>query len=155
MGACSLLGMYSPVAANAENSVQAVQQSTKKVTGTVSDAMGPVIGASVVEKGNTSNGVVTDFDGNFAINVKPGATIVISYIGYTTQEIAVGNQSSISVTLQEDNALLDEVVVVGYGVQKKKLVTGATVEVKGEDIAKLNTTQALGALQSQSPGVSI
>ena len=155
MGACSLLGLYSPVAANAENSVQAVQQSTKKVTGTVSDAMGPVIGASVVEKGNTSNGVVTDFDGNFTINVKPGATIVISYIGYTTQEIAVGNQSSISVTLQEDNALLDEVVVVGYGVQKKKLVTGATVEVKGEDIAKLNTTQALGALQSQSPGVSI
>ena len=78
MGACSLLGLYSPVAANAENSVQAVQQSTKKVTGTVSDAMGPVIGASVVEKGNTSNGVITDFDGNFAINVKPGATLVIS-----------------------------------------------------------------------------
>ena len=155
MGACSLLGLYSPVAANAENSVQAVQQSTKKVTGTVSDAMGPVIGASVVEKGNTSNGVITDFDGNFAINVKPGATLVISYIGYTTQEIAVGDRASISVTLQEDNALLDEVVVVGYGVQKKKLVTGATVEVKGEDIAKLNTTQVLGALQSQSPGVAI
>lgn len=155
MGACSLLGMYSPVTANAENSVQAVQQSTKKVTGTVSDAMGPVIGASVVEKGNTSNGVVTDFDGNFTINVKPGATLVISYIGYTTQEIAVGDRASISVTMQEDNAMIDEVVVVGYGVQKKKLVTGATVEVKGEDIAKLNTTQVLGALQSQSPGVSI
>ena len=155
MGACSLLGMYSPVTANAESSVQAVQQATKKVTGTVSDAMGPVIGASVVEKGNTGNGVVTDFDGNFTINVKPGATLVISYIGFTTQEIAVGNQSNISVTLKEDNALLDEVVVVGYGVQKKKLVTGATVEVKGEDIAKLNTTQVLGALQSQSPGVSI
>ena len=117
MGACSLLGMYSPVTANAESSVQAVQQATKKVTGTVSDAMGPVIGASVVEKGNTGNGVVTDFDGNFTINVKPGATLVISYIGFTTQEIAVGNQSNISVTLKEDNALLDEVVVVGYGVQ--------------------------------------
>ncbi len=155
MGACSLLGMYSPVTASAENSVEAVQQSTKKVTGTVSDAMGPVIGASVVEKGNTSNGAITDFDGNFTLEVKPGATIVISYIGYQTQEIAVGDRSFFSVTLQEDANALDEVVVVGYGVQKKKLVTGATVEVKGEDIAKLNTTQVLGALQSQSPGVNI
>jgi len=156
MGACSLMGVYSPaMAAGPDASVQAVQQSVKKVTGTVSDAMGPVIGASVVEKGNTSNGVVTDFDGNFTINVKPGATLVISYIGYQTQEIPVGNQANVSVTMQEDNALLDEVVVVGYGVQKKKLVTGATVEVKGEDIAKLNTTQVLGALQSQTPGVNI
>ena len=154
MGACSLLGMYSPVTANAETSVQAVQQSTKKVTGTVSDAMGPVIGASVVEKG-TSNGVVTDFDGNFTLNVKPGATLVISYIGFTTQEIAVGNQSEFKITLQEDNTSLEEVVVVGYGVQKKKLVTGATVQVKGEDIAKLNTTNALTAMQSASPGVNI
>ena len=157
-GLCAMILLgYSPVTYAAEGSSplpNEVQQA-KKVTGTVNDAMGPVIGASVVEKGNTSNGVVTDFDGNFAINVKPGATLVISYIGYTTQEIAVGNQSNISVTLQEDNALLDEVVVVGYGVQKKKLVTGATVEVKGEDIAKLNTTQVLGALQSQSPGVAI
>ena len=155
MGACSLLGVYSPVmAANPEASVEAVQQTTKKVTGTVSDSQGPVIGASVVEKG-TTNGVVTDFDGNFTLNVKPGATLVISYIGYTTQEVAVGNQSNFNITLLEDNAQLEEVVVVGYGVQKKKLVTGATVEVKGEDIAKLNTTQVLGALQSQSPGVTI
>ena len=155
MGACSLLGVYSPVmAANPDASVEAVQQTTKKVTGTVSDSQGPVIGASVVEKG-TTNGVVTDFDGNFSLNVKPGATLVISYIGYTTQEVATGNQANFNITLKEDNALLEEVVVVGYGVQKKKLVTGATVEVKGEDIAKLNTTQVLGALQSQSPGVTI
>jgi TonB-linked SusC/RagA family outer membrane protein len=154
MGACSLLGLYSPVAANAENSVQAVQQSTKKITGTVSDSQGPVIGASVVEKG-TSNGTVTDLDGNFTLNVKPGATLVISYIGYTTQEIAVGNQSNFNVTLQEDNTSLEEVVVVGYGVQKKKLLTGATVQVKGEDIAKLNTTNALEAMQSSTPGVQI
>ena len=140
MGACSILGMYSPLAANAEGSVQAVQQSTKKVTGTVSDSQGPVIGASVVEKG-TSNGVVTDLNGKFTLNVKPGAKLVISYIGYTTQEITIGNQSNFNVTLVEDNAALDEVVVIGYGVQKKKLVTGATVQVKGDDIAKLNTTQ--------------
>ena len=149
MGACSLLGMYSPLAANAENSVQAVQQSTKKITGTVSDSQGPVIGASIVEKG-TTNGTVTDLDGNFTLNVKPGATLVISYIGYTTQEIATGSQSSFNVTLQEDNTALEEVVVVGYGVQKKKLLTGATVQVKGDDIAKLNTTNALEAMQSTS-----
>jgi TonB-linked SusC/RagA family outer membrane protein len=155
MGACSLLGVYSPVmAANPEVSVEAVQQTTKKVTGTVSDSQGPVIGASVVEKG-TTNGVVTDFDGNFTLNVKPGATLVISYIGYTTQEVATGNQANFNITLKEDNALLDEVVVVGYGVQKKKLVTGATVQVKGEDIAKLNTTNALTAMQASSPGVNI
>ena len=155
MGACSLLGVYSPVmAANPEASVEAVQQTTKKVTGIVSDSQGPVIGASVVEKG-TTNGTVTDFDGNFTLNVKPGATLVISYIGYTTQEVATGNQSNFNITLQEDNALLDEVVVVGYGVQKKKLVTGATVQVKGEDIAKLNTTNALTAMQASSPGVNI
>ena len=154
VGAFSLLGLcYSPKA-YAADAVQDVQQATKKITGTVVDAQGPVIGASVTEKG-TSNGVVTDFDGNFSLNVNPGATIVISYIGFETQEIKVGDQSTYNVTLKEDNALLDEVVVVGYGVQKKKLVTGATVEVKGEDIAKMNTTQVLGALQSQSPGVTI
>ena len=107
-----------------------------------------------MEKG-TTNGVITDIDGNFTLNVQPGATIVVSFIGYQPQEIVVGNQTSFKIQLKEDTELLDEVVVVGYGVQKKKLVTGATVEVKGEDIAKLNTTQALGALQSQSPGVNI
>ena len=155
-GVCAIAGLlWAPqaMAESAVNSVQSVQQ-TKKVSGTVVDAMGPVIGASILEKG-TSNGTVTDIDGNFSLNVQPGATLVISYIGFLTQEIAVGNQSTINVTMKEDDTQLEEVVVVGYGVQKKKLVTGATVEVKGEDITKLNTTQVLGALQSQSPGVSI
>ena len=98
---------------------------------------------------------VTDFDGNFTLNVNPGATIVISYIGYETQEIKVGNQSNINITLSEDDAVLEEVVVVGYGTMKKKLVTGATVQVKGEEIAKLNTTSALEAMQSSTPGVQI
>ena len=132
---------------------EAVQQS-KTVTGTVSDAGGPVIGATIMEKG-TSNGTVTDLDGNFSLNVQPGATIVISYIGYKTQEVVVGNQSNFTIDLTEDADVLEEVVVVGYGVQKKKLVTGATVQVKGDDIAKLNTTNALAAMQSQSPGVQI
>ena len=154
MSAMALLGLGYSSNAYAAGDVQNVQQATKKITGTISDSQGPVIGASVVEKG-TSNGVVTDFDGNFTLNVKPGATLVISYIGYTTKEIAVGNQSIFNVTIEEDNNSLDEVVVIGYGVQKKKLVTGATVQVKGEDIAKLNTTNALEAMQSSTPGVQI
>ena len=154
MGACAMVGLAaSPAYASSEAAPEAVQQS-KTVTGTVSDAGGPVIGATIMEKG-TSNGTVTDLDGNFSLNVQPGATIVISYIGYKTQEIVVGNQSNFTIDLTEDADVLEEVVVVGYGVQKKKLVTGATVQVKGDDIAKLNTTNALAAMQSQSPGVQI
>ena len=156
MSALALMGLcYSPNANAAVNVIDGIQQSTKKVTGTVSDAQGPVIGATVAEKGNTSNAVITDIDGNFSINVKPGATLVISYIGYVTQEIAVGSQSVIDVTLAEDSESLEEVVVVGYGTMKKKLVTGATVQVKGDEIAKLNTTNALEAMQSSTPGVQI
>ena len=154
MGTMALLGLGYSSNANAAENPQEVQQATKKITGTVVDAQGPVIGASVLEKG-TSNGVITDFDGNFTLNVKPGATIVISYIGYTTQEIEIGNRTTFNVTIEEDNNSLEEVVVVGYGVQKKKLVTGATVQVKGDDIAKLSTTDAFTALQGQTPGVMI
>lgn len=157
VGALASLGLSyttEALATSPNQTVNAVQQA-KKVTGNVSDAEGPIIGASVVEKGNPNNGTVTDLDGNFTLNVKPGATIVVTYIGYQKQEIAVGNQSSFKITMKTDDKTLDEVVVVGYGVQKKKLVTGATVQVKGDDISKLNTTQALGALQSQTPGVNI
>lgn len=157
VGALASLGLSYTTEALATSpnfAVNSVQQS-KKVTGTVSDAEGPIIGASVVEKGNAGNGTVTDLDGNFSLNVKPGATIVITYIGYQKQEIVVGNQSNFNVTMKTDDKTLEEVVVVGYGVQKKKLVTGSTIEVKGDDIQKMNTTQVLGALQSQTPGVNI
>ena len=157
VGALASLGLSYTTEALATSpnfAVNSVQQS-KKVTGNVSDAEGPIIGASVVEKGNPGNGTVTDLDGNFTLNVKPGSTIVITYIGYQKQEIAVGNQSSFKITMKTDDKTLDEVVVVGYGVQKKKLVTGSTIEVKGDDIQKMNTTQVLGALQSQTPGVNI
>jgi len=157
VGALASLGLSYTTEALATSpnfAVNSVQQS-KKVTGNVSDAEGPIIGASVVEKGNAGNGTVTDLDGNFSLNVKPGATIVITYIGYQKQEIVVGNQSNFNVTMKTDDKTLEEVVVVGYGVQKKKLVTGSTIEVKGDDIQKMNTTQVLGALQSQTPGVNI
>ena len=127
---------------------------TVRVSGTVTDAIGPVVGASVIESG-TQNGVITDLDGNFTLSVKPGASIEISSIGYKTQVIAVGDRTQFAVMLEEDQELLDEVVVVGYGTQKKKLVTGSTVQVKGEELAKLNSTNALGAMQSSTPGVSI
>ena len=121
MGAFSLLGLcYSPKA-YAADSPQEVQQA-KKITGTVVDATGPVIGASVVVKG-TSNGVATDFDGNFSLNASPGQTLVISYIGYLTKEVKVtSSQTNYKVTLEEDKQLLDEVVVVGYGRQAVHLL---------------------------------
>ena len=127
---------------------------TVRITGTVIDAFGPAVGASIIESG-TQNGTTTDLDGKFELNVKPGATIEISSIGYKTQVIAIGDRTVFDVILEEDNEFLDEAVVVGYGVQKKKLVTGSTVQVKGEELAKLNSTNALGAMQSSSPGVSI
>ena len=155
-GVCAIAGLlWSPqaMADSAVKSVQSVQQ-TKKVSGTVVDATGPVIGASVMEKG-TSNGTVTDLDGNYSLSVGPNATLVVTYVGFKSYEVRVGNESRIDVTLEEDNTNLDEVVVIGYGTQKKKLLTGATVQVKGEDIAKLNTTNALEAMQSSTPGVQI
>ena len=128
---------------------------TVTISGNVKDSSGiPVIGASVLEKG-TTNGIITDFDGNFTLSVESNSTIVISFVGYKTQEINVNGQTSFNVVLKEDTEVLEEVVVVCYGVQKKKLVTGATVQVKGDDLQKLNTVSALGALQSQSPGVNI
>ena len=125
------------------------------VKGTVSDAFGdPVIGATVKVQGS-NEGTITDFDGNFSIKAASNATLIISYIGYTTKEVNVNGQSTVNVTLEEDNTTLEDVVVIGYGTMKKKLVTGATVQVKGEDIAKLNTTNALEAMQSSTPGVQI
>ena len=125
------------------------------VKGTVNDEAGePIIGATVKVQGS-NEGTVTDFDGNFSVKASSNATLVISYVGYVTQQVSVGGKSKVTVTLVEDNTTLNDVVVIGYGVQKKKLVTGATVQVKGEDIAKLNTTSALEAMQSSTPGVQI
>ena len=157
LGACMAfqLGGIPQMLAAPSTSMEVMQQ-TKRITGTVKDATGmEVIGANVIVKG-TTNGVITDLDGKFSLEAAPGSIIEISYIGYMTQEIPVTAQTSdLQITLKEDSQSLDEVVVVGYGVQKKKLVTGATLQVKGENIQKLNTTNPLGAWQSQSPGVNI
>lgn len=100
--------------------VNSQQQNKKRVTGNVTDTNGePVIGASVLEKG-TTNGTITDFEGNFELNIQ-GSTLVVSFIGYQTQEIAVDKKSSVKVILKEDSEMLDEIVVVGFGSQKKSI----------------------------------
>ena len=125
------------------------------VKGTVSDEAGePIIGATVKVQGS-NEGAITDFDGNYSVKAASNAALVFTYIGYQTETVNVGGRSTINVTLKEDNTTLNDVVVIGYGTMKKKLVTGATVQVKGDDIAKLSTTDALTAMQSQTPGVMI
>lgn len=131
-------------------------QENLTVSGVVTSAADqlPLIGVSVQVKG-TSNGAITDLDGNYSVSVASGQTLVFSYIGFKTQEIQITNQKTLNVVMEEDSETLDEVVVVGYGVQKKKLVTGATVQVKGETLAKMNTNSPLQAMQGQTPGVNI
>ena len=99
-------------------SAQTVQQQQVTISGTVSDNLGPIAGANVVEKG-TTNGIITDMDGNYTLSVPQGAVIQFSYIGYVTKEITVDSQKNINVQLAEDAQKLDEVVVVGYGTAKK------------------------------------
>lgn len=114
----------------------------------------PIIGANVVEKG-TTNGVITDNDGKFSLTVQKNAVLQISYIGYLNQEIRIGNQTVLSILLREDLQTLDEVVVVGYGVQRKVTTSGAVSKVEGEEIVKMSTVNASKALSGLSPGIVI
>jgi len=127
-----------------------------KVTGKVVDDMGePIIGASVIVQG-ASQGAVTDLDGNFTLpNVPSNGKINVSYLGYLTQTIAVGSQSIINVTLHEDTQALDEVVVVGYGVQRKSDVTGALIRVNEKQLNSRPVNNAFEALQGKAAGVDI
>ena len=125
----------------------------QKFSGTVFDDAGvPVIGASVVEKG-TSNGVVTDIDGNFTVEVAPGATLVISYVGYSNVEVAAS--PSMHITLKEDSEMLDNLVVIGYGVQKKSVVTAAIAKVSSEDLDGKTRLRAEDALKGLAAGVNV
>ena len=128
------------------------QQAKHTVKGVVEDALGPIAGANVVEKG-TTNGTITDMDGNFTLNVAPNATLVISYIGYKDQEIAVNNKTNIQIKLVEDSQALDEVVVVGYGVQKRASVTGSVASLQAKDIATVKTPNVSNALAGKLPGL--
>lgn len=133
-----------------------LQQAKKQITGTVTDERGePVIGANVVVKG-TIIGAVTDLDGRFTISDVPqDAILQVSYIGYITKEVSVGNQTKFNITIQESIGALDEVIVVGYGTMKKAVITGATAHVSGENVLKQNRTNVMAALQGQASGVNI
>lgn len=141
---------------NALVSAQKVAQDAITVSGTVSDALEPMIGATVMEKG-TTNGAVTDINGHFTIKVSsPNATLVISSVGYVTQEIKVGSQRNIRVTLKEDNKSLNEVVVVGYGTQKKVNMTGSVSAVNVAELAESRPiTNVSQALAGMAAGVSV
>lgn len=128
---------------------------SKTVTGVVVDAAGvPVIGANVIVKGTTV-GTITDFDGNYSLEVPENAVLQISYIGYLTEEVTVGNKSSINVTLKEDSQALDELVVVGYGTMRKSDVTGSIATAKGEELVKQQSFSALDNLRGKVSGVNI
>ena len=154
--------MFSAFSANATEvmasdvtgvSVAAIVQQNGKITGTVVDTKGePVIGANVVEKGTTI-GTITDMDGRFTLEVKPGVTLEISYIGYVTQTMQATKTMKIS--LKEDTQKLDEVVVVGYGTQQKKDITGSVAVVDTKDLLKTPSSSVTEQLQGRAAGVVI
>ncbi|WP_241682606.1 TonB-dependent receptor, partial [Parabacteroides distasonis] len=130
-------------------------QVSKRIKGCIKDSSGePIVGANVVEKG-TTNGAITDIDGNFSIEVATGAVLQISYIGYSTQDIRITDKTSYNVVLKEDAEVLDEVVVVGYGTMRKRDLTGAVSQLKGDEIADLPLRSASDALQGKAAGVTI
>ena len=155
LSAFSVSGALAAPVTTGDASAMVVQQG-KKVTGVVVDATGePVIGANVVVKG-TTNGTITDFDGNYTIEgVSASDVLVFSYIGYLSQEITVGNQAAINVTLSEDSQALEEVVVVGYGVMRKSDVTGSIGVAKGDELTKNQNFSALDNLRGKVSGVNI
>ncbi|MBQ1584013.1 MAG: TonB-dependent receptor plug domain-containing protein, partial [Muribaculaceae bacterium] len=126
------------------------------VKGKVSDSSGePIIGVTVMLSSNNTVGTLTDGNGNYAITIPANSSLTFSCVGFATQEEQLNGRTVINVVLQEDTEFLDETVVVGYGTQKKRLLTGATINITGEDIQKQSTTNALGALYSSVPGVNI
>lgn len=128
------------------------QQAKHTVKGVIEDELGPIAGANVVEKG-TTNGTITDMNGNFSLDVAPNAVLVISYIGYKDQEVPVNDKTNIQVKLVEDSQALDEVVVVGYGVQKRASITGSVASLQAKDIVTVKTPNVSNALAGKLPGL--
>lgn len=150
--------MAAPVMAESivsETQAFVLAEQSHKVSGIVLDETGePLIGVSVLIEG-TSSGTITDFDGKFILDVQPKSTLVISYVGYQTQKIQVGNQKSLTVKMKSDNELLDEVVVIGYQTIKRKDLTGSVASVKGESITAMPVSNIAQAMQGKLPGVNI
>ena len=153
---CAGFMFVQPMTAYADDSVASVQnvQQKQTVSGVVKDATGePVIGASIVEKG-TTNGTITDFDGNFSLEVSKGATLVISFVGYQTQEVVATPGKTLNIQLSEDAEVLDEVVVVGYGTMRKKDLTGSVVQINPNKIEDQNPGSVQDVLRG-TPGLQI
>jgi TonB-linked SusC/RagA family outer membrane protein len=132
-----------------------VRQQAKRLTGTVTDESGePLAGASVVEK-NTTNGIITDVDGRFTLNVREDAVLQISYIGYITQEVTAGSQTVLQIKLKEDRMILEELVVVGYGTARKSELTSAISRLSGEALQARPVTRLDQALQGEMAGVHV
>ena len=125
-----------------------------RISGTVSDNVGPMIGASVLERG-TTNGTVTGNDGSFSLTVRPGATIVVSSIGYKEQEIAIGNQTRFNILMEEDTEMIEETVVIGYGVQRKSDVTGAIASVSSDVLQNRSVDNVAAAFAGKTSGVQV
>ena len=136
--------------------VPSVAQSDKKITGTVLDATGmPVIGANVMIKG-TTNGTITDMDGKFSLEVSKNATLVVSYIGFGNQEVKIGNQTNVSITLKEDSQALDELVVTALGIKREEKALGYSVQkVSGEDLSVVKGVNVASSLTGKISGLQI
>ena len=145
-----------PVSLQTVNSPSVVvQQQGRRITGTVIDDQGdPIIGANIIEEG-TTNGVISDLDGKFALTVPENATLQISFIGFITQEIPVRNQSNITVTLRENLQTLEEVVVVGYGTQQRRNISGSITTVSSEELKEVPVATFAEALQGMAAGIYV
>jgi hypothetical protein len=137
---------------------EAQQPDRKRISGVVTDEKGEaIIGANIIGKGGVTdaNGTITDVDGKFMLEVSPGATLIVSFIGYITQEIAVGNQNSLKITLVEDITALGEVIVVGYGSRTKGALTGSVAKTDSKIFETRPITNTASALQGAMPGVTV
>ncbi len=162
VGLSAVLGLGCPASMSASPSLSVASpdlnvvndiQQNKKVTGTISDSEGTLIGATVMEKG-TNNGTVTDLDGHFTLEVKPNAVLVVSYVGYTTQEISVTGKTTLNIELAHASSKnLNEVVVIGYGTQRREAVTGSVANMGGETLNAIAAADAAQALQGRVAGV--
>jgi len=153
VGLCLFMALSHPFSSSAAPADIDQVDPTMKVEGNVSDASGPLIGATVKEKGGNGNGTVTDIDGNFSFTVTRGATLEVSYVGYITQEVRAA--SRLNIILKEDSRQMNEVVVIGYGSQRRENVTGSVANIGGEKLNMVASTNAAQALQGRIAGVQM
>lgn len=150
-----LMGKNISLVINQDGNLEVKQQKVKTITGVVLDQSGlPIIGANIVEKG-TTNGTITDMDGRYSLSVTEGSILQVTYIGYYSQDVKVGVEQTLKIVMKEDTKALDEVIVVGYGTQKKINVTGAIATVYASELSTLSVSNVGQALQGRVAGLQI